>query len=218
MLDKKAPVKLSLSIDATFTDNVRRLQRRRRDPGLRSGARQPGRDARRPSRFVAYRHRRDRQRRRLRRGHGGVADPQTIGVEAAPDDPRRALDRRRAGLLRFARLRREALRQSEDRLQRTPEHAKLAAYFNLDNGSGRIRGVNLQGNEAVRPIFEAWLRPFTLSRRDDADDAEYGRDRSHAVRRGRPARLPVHPGSAELRDEAPTTRAWMCTKRPCPTT
>jgi carboxypeptidase Q len=41
-----------------------------------------------------------------------------------------------------------------------PEHAKLAGYFNLDNGSGRIRGVNLQGNEAVRPIFEAWLRPF----------------------------------------------------------
>lgn len=41
-----------------------------------------------------------------------------------------------------------------------PEHAKLSAYFNLDNGSGRIRGINLQGNEAVRPIFEAWLRPF----------------------------------------------------------
>jgi hypothetical protein len=41
-----------------------------------------------------------------------------------------------------------------------PEHAKLSAYFNLDNGSGRIRGINLQGNEAVRPIFDAWLRPF----------------------------------------------------------
>jgi len=41
-----------------------------------------------------------------------------------------------------------------------PEHAKLAAYFNLDNGAGRIRGVNLQGNEAVRPIFDAWLKPF----------------------------------------------------------
>jgi carboxypeptidase Q len=41
-----------------------------------------------------------------------------------------------------------------------PEHAKLAAYFNLDNGAGRIRGVNLQGNEAVRPIFDAWLTPF----------------------------------------------------------
>jgi carboxypeptidase Q len=41
-----------------------------------------------------------------------------------------------------------------------PEYTHLAAYFNLDNGSGRIRGVNLQGNEAVRPIFEAWLKPF----------------------------------------------------------
>ena len=41
-----------------------------------------------------------------------------------------------------------------------PEHATLAAYFNLDNGAGRIRGVNLQGNEMVRPIFEAWMKPF----------------------------------------------------------
>jgi hypothetical protein len=41
-----------------------------------------------------------------------------------------------------------------------PEHDKLAAYFNLDNGTGRIRGVYLQGNEAVRPIFRAWLAPF----------------------------------------------------------
>ena len=35
-----------------------------------------------------------------------------------------------------------------------PEQAKISGYFNLDNGSGRIRGVNLQGNESVRPIFE----------------------------------------------------------------
>ncbi|MGE0359283.1 MAG: M20/M25/M40 family metallo-hydrolase [Vicinamibacterales bacterium] len=41
-----------------------------------------------------------------------------------------------------------------------PEHGKLAGYFNLDNGTGRIRGVYLQGNEGVRPIFDAWLRPF----------------------------------------------------------
>jgi len=40
------------------------------------------------------------------------------------------------------------------------EHAKLSAYFNLDNGAGRIRGVNLQGNEAARAIFEPWLAPF----------------------------------------------------------
>ncbi|MCS6951430.1 MAG: M20/M25/M40 family metallo-hydrolase [Bryobacteraceae bacterium] len=41
-----------------------------------------------------------------------------------------------------------------------PAHAKLAAYFNLDNGSGRIRGVYLQNNDMVRPIFQAWLEPF----------------------------------------------------------
>lgn len=42
----------------------------------------------------------------------------------------------------------------------TAEHAKLSGYFNLDNGSGKIRGVYLQGHEAMRPIFEAWLAPF----------------------------------------------------------
>lgn len=41
-----------------------------------------------------------------------------------------------------------------------PEHEKFSAYFNLDNGAGKIRGIYLQGNEAVRPIFRAWLAPF----------------------------------------------------------
>jgi len=41
-----------------------------------------------------------------------------------------------------------------------PEHAKLAAYFNLDNGAGRIRGVYCQENAGVRPIFESWLEPL----------------------------------------------------------
>ena len=40
------------------------------------------------------------------------------------------------------------------------EHAKFSSYFNLDNGTGKIRGIYLQGNEAVRPIFRAWLAPF----------------------------------------------------------
>ena len=40
------------------------------------------------------------------------------------------------------------------------DHKKLSAYYNLDNGSGRIRGVYLQGNEAVRPIFASYLKPF----------------------------------------------------------
>ena len=41
-----------------------------------------------------------------------------------------------------------------------PEHAKLSTYFNVDNGTGKIRGIYLQGNEAVRPIFEKWMEPF----------------------------------------------------------
>jgi hypothetical protein len=45
-------------------------------------------------------------------------------------------------------------------MQLKPEHAKLDAYFNLDNGTGVIRGVYLQGNEGVAPIFEAWMEPF----------------------------------------------------------
>ena len=41
-----------------------------------------------------------------------------------------------------------------------PEYPQLSAYFNLDNGGGRIRGVYLQQNDMARPIFEAWLKPF----------------------------------------------------------
>lgn len=42
----------------------------------------------------------------------------------------------------------------------TPEWSNLAAYFNLDNGSGKIRGVYDQENTAVAPIFDAWMGPF----------------------------------------------------------
>jgi len=41
-----------------------------------------------------------------------------------------------------------------------PEHAKLAAYFNLDNGTGKVRGIYAEENAAVRPIFEAWIAPL----------------------------------------------------------
>jgi len=42
----------------------------------------------------------------------------------------------------------------------TGEHAKLAGYFNYDNGTGKIRGIYLQGNDMARPIFESWMEPF----------------------------------------------------------
>ncbi|HZY07347.1 MAG TPA: M20/M25/M40 family metallo-hydrolase, partial [Ilumatobacteraceae bacterium] len=45
-------------------------------------------------------------------------------------------------------------------MQLKPEHGKVSAYFNVDNGTGAIRGVYLQGNEAVVPIFTSWMQPF----------------------------------------------------------
>lgn len=45
-------------------------------------------------------------------------------------------------------------------LIKMPDYDKLAAYFNLDNGTGRIRGVYLQGNESVASMFRQWLAPF----------------------------------------------------------
>lgn len=46
------------------------------------------------------------------------------------------------------------------KLVRGAEYEKLSIYFNLDNGAGKIRGVYLQGNEALRPMFRRWLEPF----------------------------------------------------------
>jgi hypothetical protein len=41
-----------------------------------------------------------------------------------------------------------------------PEHERLNVYYNMDSGAGAVRGVYLQGNEALRPIFRRWLMPF----------------------------------------------------------
>jgi hypothetical protein len=47
------------------------------------------------------------------------------------------------------------------KLIRGPEYDRLSAYFNLDNGAGKIRGVYMQSNEGVRPLFRRWLEPFS---------------------------------------------------------
>ena len=41
-----------------------------------------------------------------------------------------------------------------------PDFERFSVYFNMDNGSGRYRGIYLQENELARPIFEEWLKPF----------------------------------------------------------
>ncbi|MFK7951217.1 MAG: M20/M25/M40 family metallo-hydrolase [Ekhidna sp.] len=42
----------------------------------------------------------------------------------------------------------------------TKEQKKISAYYNIDNGTGRIRGIYLQGNEKVGPIFKDWFGSF----------------------------------------------------------
>ncbi len=53
----------------------------------------------------------------------------------------------------------EYLRET-GRLQLKPEQKLLSAYFNIDYGPGRIRGVYLEGNAAVRSIFDRWIAPL----------------------------------------------------------
>ena len=53
-----------------------------------------------------------------------------------------------------------ALAGQKHPINKKPAHEKFSAYYNLDNGTGQIRGINLQGNEALRPIFKEWLAPF----------------------------------------------------------
>ncbi len=47
-----------------------------------------------------------------------------------------------------------------EKREKKPEYDKFSVYFNFDNGSGKIRGIYAQGNNAAVPIFEDWLRPF----------------------------------------------------------
>ena len=41
-----------------------------------------------------------------------------------------------------------------------PDHAKVSVYYNVDTGTGAIRGISLNGNEAAAPVFQAWMEPF----------------------------------------------------------
>ncbi len=81
--------------------------------------------------------------------------------------------------------------QSSDSAQKS-DYDKFSVYFNLDNGTGKVRGVYMQGNDAVRPYLPQVAHTVPRNGRHDADDRQYGRHRPPVVRRHRPARLPVH--------------------------
>ena len=80
-----------------------------------------------------------------------------------------------------------------------PEHSKFSAYFNVDNGTGAIRGVYLQGNEAVAPIFQAWMQPFKNLGMTTLTIRRHGRYRSSVVRCCRTAGISIHPGPDRIR-------------------
>jgi carboxypeptidase Q len=52
------------------------------------------------------------------------------------------------------------IRRDSGPITKKPEQAKVSVYFNVDNGTGKIRGVYTQENAAVQPIFEVWMKPF----------------------------------------------------------
>jgi carboxypeptidase Q len=159
MVDRKVPVKLSLTVAARFTPNVE---------GFNVVAELPGADPALKDQVVML---------------GGHFDSWHSGTGATDNGAGSAVAMEALRILKTIgakprRTIRLALWTGEEQdyfgsigyverhfgdlktVALKPEHATLAAYFNLDNGAGRIRGVNLQGNEAVRPIFEAWLQPF----------------------------------------------------------
>lgn len=159
MLDRKIPIKLSLSLSARFTDNVE---------GVNVVAEIPGSDPQLRDQVVML---------------GGHLDSWHAATGATDNGAGCAVAMEAVRILESIgakprRTIRVVLWSGEEQdyfgsrgyvakhfgnpatAERKPEHATLAAYFNLDNGAGRIRGINLQGNEAARPIFEEWLRPF----------------------------------------------------------
>jgi hypothetical protein len=54
----------------------------------------------------------------------------------------------------------EYMRRAAGPLEVKPEHKLISAYFNVDNGTGKIRGVYTQGNAAIAPIFAQWIAPL----------------------------------------------------------
>ena len=54
----------------------------------------------------------------------------------------------------------EFLRRAVGQLEVKPEQKLISAYFNVDNGTGKIRGIYTQGNGAIAPIFAQWIAPL----------------------------------------------------------
>ena len=79
-----------------------------------------------------------------------------------------------------------------------PDHANVQAYFNLDNGTGRILGIWGQGNPAAMKFFERWGQAVKDLGWRNASPRSVTQTDHVAFRYGRPAGVPVHPGAARV--------------------
>ncbi len=185
ILEDGTPVELQFNIvNKLYPGGDDRLQRDRGNRRHRQERR--SRDARRTSRLVAFGDRRDGQRDRLRRHDGSRAHPAGDRRQAAPDDSRRAVERRGTGDARFAGVREGALRFVRDP---KPEFSKLMAYLNIDSGTGRARGAGVFGPPeaaADRSRDPEALRGLRRLRRVSVDQPEHRRHRQHVVQQRRP--------------------------------
>ena len=96
------------------------------------------------------------------------------------------------------------MRRPTGPLELKPEQKLVSAYFNLDNGTGKVRGMYLQGNALGGAHLSEMDGTVPRSWHDHADHAQHRRHGPSLVRRGRHPGIPVHPGPDGLRHSDPS--------------
>ncbi len=86
--------------------------------------------------------------------HFGYSTNLTNSASAATRSPRAESNQTR-------RPRTDSTNSVTRKIVKRDSYENFSAYFNLDNGTGKIRGVYLQNNESARPLFRRWLQPFS---------------------------------------------------------
>ena len=81
-----------------------------------------------------------------------------------------------------------------------PEAAKFDAYYNMDNGTGKLLGVYVEGNAAIAPIFAQWMQPLADLGMTTISMRNTGSTDHCQLSAGGAAGVPVHPGPARLRE------------------
>lgn len=162
VLDKKLPVKMQLDVGVQFIDETT-------PRGFNIIAEIPGTDPKLKDEYVLIGSHFDSW-------HGGTgATDNATGsgammeamriLTAAGAKPRRTIrialwGGEEEGLLGSNAYAREHIGDSRT-MELKPEQSKLVAYYNIDNGTGKIRGVWMQGNKAIEPVFRAFTAPLT---------------------------------------------------------